>query len=317
MRVIAIAMLTALWTGCSTASDRAPYPANAPSVQAGSAKVTAAEAPRLVAIGDLHGDLSQARAALRLAGLIDDQGRWAGGTTIFVQTGDVTDRGPDSKAILDLLMALEPQAKEAGGEIIALLGNHEVMNMIGDLRYVHPGDTAAFGGPEARSQAFSRDGAYGEWLLDRPIVAKVGRLVFAHGGITETWAQRGLVQINREARESLLLPAGKRESAPVLGPGGPLWYRGFAQDPEAQACPHLQRSLDALDADVMVVGHTAQRSGTILSRCEGRLHVIDIGIGSAYGGNLGAWSWSNGMATAIYPTGTVTLPSPSTEGLAP
>lgn len=99
---------------------------------------------RIVAIGDVHGDYEQFVALLRSADLIDAQGNWSGGKTHLVQTGDVLDRGPDSRKALDLLMRLEEEARSAGGDVHVLIGNHEAMNICGDLRYVSPGEYAAF-----------------------------------------------------------------------------------------------------------------------------------------------------------------------------
>ena len=101
-------------------------------------------APRIVAVGDLHGDYSVWIDIARAAGLIDGRNRWAGGRTIFVQLGDVPDRGPDTLRIIRHLVALQKEAASAGGRVIPLVGNHEAMNVIGDLRYVDPGEYAAF-----------------------------------------------------------------------------------------------------------------------------------------------------------------------------
>ncbi|HWN69378.1 MAG TPA: metallophosphoesterase, partial [Haliangium sp.] len=92
-------------------------------------------APRIVAIGDLHGDLAAARRALTLAGAIDASERWIGKDLVVVQTGDVLDRGDDEQAILDLFERLERDAASAGGSFTWLLGNHELMNAAGDFRY--------------------------------------------------------------------------------------------------------------------------------------------------------------------------------------
>ena len=81
---------------------------------------------------------------LQSASLIDTKGDWAGGKTHLVQTGDVLDRGPDSKAVMDLLIKLEKQSAAAGGAVHCLIGNHEAMNVYGDLRYVSPGEYAAW-----------------------------------------------------------------------------------------------------------------------------------------------------------------------------
>jgi hypothetical protein len=99
---------------------------------------------RIVSVGDVHGAYDRLVAILRTAGLIDGRQRWSGGRAVFVQTGDVTDRGPDSRRALDLLRRLETEASRAGGRVHVLLGNHELMRMIGDLRYVSAGEYAAF-----------------------------------------------------------------------------------------------------------------------------------------------------------------------------
>lgn len=99
---------------------------------------------RVIAIGDLHGDLAAWRAIARDAGLIDAKAKWSGGKTVLVQTGDVADRGADTKAIIQDLMRLQKEAARDGGRVVALVGNHEAMNMIGDIRYVTPGEFAAF-----------------------------------------------------------------------------------------------------------------------------------------------------------------------------
>lgn len=110
----------------------------------------AAANPRIVAVGDLHGDHAGFAAILRDARLIDGEGRWTGGDAILVQTGDVVDRGPDSLPIIRDLMRLQREAQRTGGRIVALVGNHEAMNITGDLRYVHPGEYAAFTDRESR-----------------------------------------------------------------------------------------------------------------------------------------------------------------------
>lgn len=99
---------------------------------------------RVVAIGDLHGDYGQYIKVMQSAGLINKGGKWSGGETHLVQTGDITDRGDDSRKIIDHLVKLKKQAKKKGGYVHLLIGNHETMNVIGDLRYVAPGEFKAF-----------------------------------------------------------------------------------------------------------------------------------------------------------------------------
>ena len=99
---------------------------------------------RIVAIGDLHGDHEAWRAISQAARLVDAKGKWTGGNATLVQMGDIVDRGPDSLKIIRDLMRLQRDAPKRGGRVIVLLGNHEAMMMTGDLRYVHPGEYAAF-----------------------------------------------------------------------------------------------------------------------------------------------------------------------------
>ncbi len=99
---------------------------------------------RVVAIGDLHGDYEQYINVMQSAGLLDKRGKWNGGKTHLVQTGDITDRGDDSRKIIDHLLKLVKQAKKKGGYVHLLIGNHESMNVVGDLRYVTEGEFKAF-----------------------------------------------------------------------------------------------------------------------------------------------------------------------------
>jgi hypothetical protein len=95
-----------------------------------------ADAQKLIAIGDLHGDYDAFLALMSQAGLIDAKGHWSGKRAIFVQVGDAVDRGPKSRDIILHLQRLQKEASRAGGQVIALIGNHEAMNMTNDLRYV-------------------------------------------------------------------------------------------------------------------------------------------------------------------------------------
>jgi calcineurin-like phosphoesterase family protein len=97
-----------------------------------------------VAVGDVHGAFDQFVAILRAANIIDNRNRWIGKKAVLVQTGDVVDRGPDSRKALDLLRKLEGDAQRAGGRVYALLGNHELMRLVSDWRYVSQGETDAF-----------------------------------------------------------------------------------------------------------------------------------------------------------------------------
>lgn len=103
-----------------------------------------ADVTRIVAIGDLHGDYDNYIATLRAAGLVDRRDRWNADSTHLVQTGDIPDRGPDTKKIIEHMARLARQARRDGGRVHNLIGNHEAMNVYGDLRYVTEEEFAAF-----------------------------------------------------------------------------------------------------------------------------------------------------------------------------
>ncbi len=99
---------------------------------------------RIVALGDLHGDIQRLTAILQSAKLVNAENRWTGGDAFLVVTGDFLDRGTHVREVMDLLMELEKKAPKAGGRVLVLLGNHEMMNLTGDLRYVTPEIYATF-----------------------------------------------------------------------------------------------------------------------------------------------------------------------------
>ncbi len=114
---------------------------------------------RVVAVGDVHGDLDTLVSILQKTGIIDDQRHWSGGNATLVQTGDFLDRGVKDRQVMDLLMELEKQASKSGGRVVVLLGNHEMMNIMGDLRYVAPEVYSSFidGKSEQRRQKAYQD----------------------------------------------------------------------------------------------------------------------------------------------------------------
>ncbi len=136
-------MLKRLFAACFTlfavACASAPAPAQA---QAQTSSFSGVE--RIVVIGDLEGAYEKYLDMLRTAQLVDAEGDWIGGAAHLVQLGDIPDRGPNSRAIILHLAELDRQARRAGGRVHALIGNHEAMNVEGDLRYVHPGEYQVF-----------------------------------------------------------------------------------------------------------------------------------------------------------------------------
>lgn len=257
-------------------------------------------APRVVAIGDIHGDLDAARRALTLGGAVDGDDRWVGGDLVLVQTGDVLDRGDDDRALLDLFERLAAAAAAAGGRFLALNGNHEVMNVNADLRYVFPPgftDFADFPAPQrtlpvrpppfpadmgGRIAAFAPGGAYARKLARQNVVQLVGDTLFVHGAVLPAHIDYGLDRLNRETRAWM---AGEREAPPevIAAPDAPIWDRRFSLEDEAPDCALLGRVLAAVPARRMVVGHETQRAG-INAACDARIWRIDVGLSAFYGG---------------------------------
>ena len=189
---------------------------------------------RIVAIGDVHGAYEAVVATLQQAGVINDSLAWSGGDAHLVLTGDLLDRGPGSRQVMDLIIRLEKESKRAGGQVHQLLGNHEVMNLIGDVRYVADAEYAAFVDDELAEEreywyqlyrrnqpadtdeltlksgfdqkappgyfghrrAFRSDGYYGKWLLEKPLMIVVNDTAFVHGGAPPYVAEHGLAGIN-------------------------------------------------------------------------------------------------------------------------
>jgi len=119
-----------------------------------------------VALGDVHGNFDELCEILKRLGLIDDARHWSGGQTLLVQTGDLVDRGSKERAVLDLMMSLESEAPEVGGQVEILLGNHEVMNLMGDVRYATPEIFATFATPDSEALRKSSYEHYLSWQRD-------------------------------------------------------------------------------------------------------------------------------------------------------
>lgn len=255
---------------------------------------------RIVAIGDLHGDLDATRRVFRLAGATDEDDAWTGGKLVVVQTGDTVDRGDGDRAIIDFVERLKGEASKAGGKVVALVGNHEVMNTMLDFRYVTPGAFKAFAdvtpanstisktiasldeAQHGRAAAFLPGGPYAKILANRPVVARVGDTIFLHGGVLPKYV-KDLDATNAGLKDWLL---GKQDDAPeaLSAEDGPLWLRDFSDGKPAKAeCEALEETLTMLNAKRMVMGHTVQQAG-INGVCDDKAWRIDVGLSSYYSG---------------------------------
>lgn len=262
---------------------------------------------KVVAVGDVHGDYARFAAVLQSAGLVDAGGRWTGGRAHLVQTGDVLDRGPSSRLVMDLLRRLESQARQAGGAVHALLGNHEAMNLYGDLRYTTPEELASYrdlerspraSPTEGHRRAFSPDGPYGRWLRGLNAVVRINGTVFLHGGIGPRYSRQTVRELNEAVRGQLAgFPV--RAGGITDDPEGPLWYRGLARGDEEDLRGHVDKVLARLGARRIVVGHTPNLQG-VRTRFAGKVVLIDVGLSSYYGGPLAALVLEGDRAYALH-----------------
>ena len=225
---------------------------------------------RVVALGDVHGDIGQARRALTIAGVLGEDGdavnpTWIGGDTVVVQVGDVLDRGDDEIAILILLQKLHKAAQADGGAVYILNGNHEVLNVSGDFRYVTQGAFQestrfgehlvnlfgdafrdAFGGNEedprkkqvkARVGLFSPGGPLAQQLAMNSTVLIVNDTVFAHGGLMPRHVEFGLEKLNNAVADWMRgAEISSEEDRTALGMAigsvkdSVVWNRTFGQE---------------------------------------------------------------------------------------
>jgi hypothetical protein len=302
---------------------------------------------RVVAVGDVHGDYDGFVEVLRAAGVIDEKDGWIGGKTHLVQAGDVPDRGPDTKKVMDLLMALEKQAAKAGGQVHALIGNHEAMNMYGDLRYTTPGEFAAFrtgdservranfweqeikglpsppddaarkkweaghppGWVEHRMQ-FGSNGTYGKWTRSHNTVIKINDAIYLHGGISPRYASMPLNQINELIAKELSDVTKIKDGSPVTVDDGPLWYRGLAQDEGPAIEAHVDRVLASYGVKRIVIGHTPT-AGAVIPRFGGKVIQIDVGLSAVYGSHRACLLWEGGRLYAVHRGEKIPLPGNS------
>lgn len=262
-------------------------------------------ANRIIAIGDLHGDVYALKRALRLGELIDDKDDWIGGDSVLVQVGDQTDRGDFELEIYSLLEKISKQAEKAGGKVLALLGNHEIMNAVLDFRFVTPAGFSKFSkfttpispplakqliklpkGRKGRSIAFFPGGQLAQLLSNHNVAVIIGESAFVHGGILPKWARYGISKINLETREFL---KGNTPTVPegIDASDGLTWTRKFSLNTGPKECDLLKESLEILGVKRMIVAHTVQLDG-INNACDEKVWRVDVGMSNHYGGKAQA-----------------------------
>jgi len=268
------------------------------SPEAPPADPTWVEAPsRLIAIGDLHGDVVAMRSVLMMAGVLDEDDRWSGDDAVVVQVGDQLDRGDSEREILHLLESLQDEAAAAGGAVYVLHGNHETMNVQLDLRYVTSGGFEDFAdvpydpadplysqyplAEAGRVAAFRPGGPYATLLSAHNTIIVVGDTLLVHGGVLPEHATYGIDKINEEIRA--WMRGESPEPLSVASDSSPVWSRHYSDSPDFEDCLLLFEVLDTLGLSRMVVAHTVQSQG-ISSACNQTVWRVDVGLAAYYGG---------------------------------
>jgi hypothetical protein len=248
-------------------------------------------------LGDVHGEFDRLSSLLQGAGLADDSLRWTGGHRHLVLLGDLFDRGDDVTRVLWLLYRLEREAETAGGGVHVVLGNHEVMVMSADLRYVAAKEQLiAFRHGLAYSELFDpHESVLGRWLASRPALMKIDDLLLAHGGMSPRYLEYTLDEYQDSLQsfmsEDLFLHWNDAEYLAAFGDSTALdsaglvrrwefffesssvmWYRSLVLTDTLGE--FLDTVLDRFDATVHVVGHTPVMS--IRESYGGRLIAADL-----------------------------------------
>lgn len=252
---------------------------------------------RMVVIGDIHGDWDATIQGLETAGIINSDLHWAAqpSSTHVIQIGDIVDRGgrgvsigdeASERKIFDFLEKLHQEAQQVGGGVYLIMGNHELMNVMGDMRYNSPLSQNDFGGTVAdRIDAFRPGGRMARQMAcSMNVLMKIGSFLFVHGGILPQHCHLSINKINQVMREYLL---GNMSRNPpkyfdelYMRNQGLLWSRQLAG--EQVDCQLLDKPLQTYRANHIVIGHTPQAEG-INSRCDSRLWRVDVGMSKALG----------------------------------
>jgi hypothetical protein len=225
------------------------------------------------------------------AGVVDEELRWLGGRAHIAFVGDLVDRGPDATRVLWLLYRLEREAARTGGRVHVVLGNHEIMAMAGDHRYLHPKEArlASCYGVPYRQLVDPEHSVLGRWLATKTGILRIGDVLLAHGGVTSRWVDGGLEAFDDSLagflHEDLMTEwfdstatavnldstAFDRRYAMFWDDESVFWFRGYVQSDTLDAA--LDRVLSGFGASVHAVGHTPIER--IEARYGGRLLALN------------------------------------------
>ena len=232
---------------------------------------------KILITSDIEGDFSFLKNKLIQNAVIDKDYNWIYGKGHLVIIGDVFDRGKYVTECLWLIYKLEQEAQDNGGGVHLILGNHEIMALQGDHRYVSRKykRLAKQSGLEY-SDYFSNNTVLGKWLRKKNVVEQIGNKIFVHGGISTELAQLNLTisQINQIARKHIdeLEYSDNEISQLIMGTKGPMWYRGYIENPISPK--ELSMVRQQYGASHFIIGHTLVNN--ISSLIESQVYAVDI-----------------------------------------
>lgn len=242
-------------------------------------------AQKIIALSDVHGQYDLMLKLLKATGVIDVENHWQLGNGHLVIVGDNLDRGSKHTEVLWFLFYLQKEARKAGGKVHVLLGNHEVMVMNGDLRYIHKKYRYTAGVFNTLYRDFFREGSVlGDWLASRPVIISVNERLFVHGGVSPSILELrySLDKINETFRGQLIrrnedIIFQDQKLALLYAENGPLWYRGYFNiDSTFIDMKGVNRILRRFKQKNIIVGHTSMES--IKPLFEGKVIGIDCSI---------------------------------------
>jgi len=249
---------------------------------------------KIAAISDIHGQYDVMIKLFTENGIIDESLHWNFGEGHLVITGDIFDRGDQVTEILWFVYKLEEEAKKAGGRIHMLLGNHEVMILNGDVRYIHKKYRYASAiTKQMYSSLFNINSVLGDWLRSKPVSISINDIVFLHAGFSTELIDKNISieDINYSFRTKLI--DGDKEEieqdsvlAAIYFDKGPIWYRGYI-DGDNFTEENADYILKKLDKKHIVVGHTSMQS--IVSLYDERIFMIDSSIKFGKSGEILLW----------------------------
>jgi len=245
----------------------------------------------LYVVGDVHGRYDQMSNLLLKANIIDAELNWIAGQSHIVFLGDVFDRGDDVTKVLWFIYELEKKAALAGGKVHLVLGNHEIMTMTKDLRYVSRKErNIAVAHGLTYDALFHPINSYlGTWLRSKVSVLKIDKIVFAHGGILDL-GPISLEEFNNKAyyymKDPMYLDVMKQSPDSTkydlnswsemryffYNSEGPYWYRGYVN--YDTLAPQLNAMLNKHESKIHVVAHTTLE--TITEKYDGKLLTTDL-----------------------------------------